>query len=89
MQQPNRLKSLGDRIKSCRQALGLTQEELARRADISKGFLSEVENNSRNLSADNLMKLARELKVSLDYLMKGEFGTTNQGKQNSKYQAPS
>ena len=66
------MNTLGERLKARRQMLGLTQEDLAKKADISKGFLSEVENNSRNLSAENLMKLARELRVSLDYLMKGE-----------------
>lgn len=66
------MNTLGDRLKARRQILGLTQEDLAKKAAISKGFLSEVENNSRNLSAENLLKLARELGVSLDYLMKGE-----------------
>jgi len=65
------MNTLGERLRQGRQKLNLTQEELASRAGISKGFLSEVENNARNLSAENLMKLARELGVTLDYLMKG------------------
>ncbi len=34
---------VGDRIRLCRQKLGLTQETLAKDAGMSKGILSEVE----------------------------------------------
>ena len=64
----------GDRIKAARDEKGWTQEELARRSAISKGFLSDVENNKRNVSADNALKIADALGVSLDFLMRGEQG---------------
>lgn len=62
----------GDRIRKRRQELGYTQERLAREAEISTGFVSEIEKGNRNVSAENLMRIAHALKVSLDYLMKGE-----------------
>ena len=42
----------GDRIKALREEHGWTQEALAERAQMSKGFLSDLENNKRNVSAD-------------------------------------
>ncbi len=62
----------GDRIREGREAKGWTQEQLADKAQISKGFLSDVENNKRNVSAENALKIADALGMSLDYLMRGE-----------------
>src|SRR5439155_16679188 len=64
----------GDRIREAREEKSWTQEQLADKAGISKGFLSDVENNNRNLSAENALKLADALGVSLDYLMRGQQG---------------
>ena len=63
---------LGDRIKEIRQSLRWTQNRLAKEAQISKSFLSEVENNKSDVSGDKLLKIANALNASLDYLMKGE-----------------
>jgi transcriptional regulator with XRE-family HTH domain len=62
----------GERIRNRRNQLKMTQEELAEKAEISKGFLSDVETGKRNISAENLLGIARALNVSLDYLMKGD-----------------
>jgi transcriptional regulator with XRE-family HTH domain len=62
----------GDRIREIREARGLTQDQLADDAKISKGFLSEVENNHRNISSGNLLRIANVLGASIDYLMRGE-----------------
>lgn len=61
----------GERIRHRRLELGWTQDELAKRATISKGFLSDVENGKRGIGAETLLDLARVLGVSLDYLMVG------------------
>lgn len=62
----------GDRIREFREARGLTQDQLANEAKISKSFLSEVENNHRNISSGNLLRIANALGASIDYLMLGE-----------------
>ncbi len=62
----------GDRIREAREAKGWTQEQLGDKAQISKGFLSDVENNKRNVSAENALKIADALGISLDFLMRGE-----------------
>src|SRR2546421_12590556 len=64
--------AIGDRIKARRAELGLTQDEVATKAKITKGFLSDVENGRRNVGADTLLELASALGLSLEYLMTGE-----------------
>jgi transcriptional regulator with XRE-family HTH domain len=63
---------LGARIKARRDELKWTQDYLAGKAGISKGFLSDLENGKRGVSAENLLDIARVLNVTLDYLMTGE-----------------
>ena len=64
--------STGDRIRAVREKRGLTQDQLADKAKISTGFLSDVENNKRNISSENLLKIANALGASADYLLRGE-----------------
>lgn len=71
--------TIGDRIKEIRERRGWTQEKLADKAGISKGFLSDVENNKRDISATNVLKVANAMGASLEYLMRGE-----EGKQEEK-----
>ena len=47
--------SIGERIKMLRQAKALTQEELASRANLTKGFISQVERNIYSLSVESLI----------------------------------
>ena len=62
----------GDRIKELRERRKLTQDQLAQMAGISKGFLSDVENNNRNISSQALLRVANGLGASLDFLLKGD-----------------
>lgn len=61
----------GRRIKDLRIKKRLTQALLCDKVGISKGFLSDVENGKRDISAKNLLKIAQVLKVSVDYLLTG------------------
>jgi transcriptional regulator with XRE-family HTH domain len=61
----------GDRIKALRIERKLTQEQLAKAAGLSVGFLSDVETGNSKIGADKLLDLAEALDVTLDYLMKG------------------
>jgi transcriptional regulator with XRE-family HTH domain len=65
------LASVGERIRQRRKQLGWTQDELGRKAGISKGFLSNLENSMRSVGAEKLYDIARALGVSLDHLMTG------------------
>ena len=58
------LVQLGKRIRRYRERLGISQEELADRADIHRNYISQIEGGKRNLSFYNVVKVARALKVS-------------------------
>lgn len=64
--------TVGDRIREIREEMQMNQDQLAERAGLSKGFLSDVENNKRNIGSENLLKIANVLGASVDYLLRGE-----------------
>lgn len=64
--------SLGERIADLRDRRGWTQRQLAEAADLSATFLSEIENDRRNVGAAILLRIADALDASLDYLLRGE-----------------
>jgi len=66
------MSSVGDRIRQAREGKGWTQDRLSQEAGISKGFLSDVENGKRDISSENLLKVANALGASLDYLLRGK-----------------
>lgn len=66
------MNSVGERIKARRLELGWTQEDLCKKAAISTGFLSDVENGKRSIGAETLLGIARVLSLTLDYLMTGD-----------------
>ncbi len=64
---------IGDRIKRRRQKLGLTQEELAARTELSKGFISQLERNLTSPSIQTLMDILEVLGVDIsDFFAKDE-----------------
>jgi transcriptional regulator with XRE-family HTH domain len=77
------LPTIGDRVKEVREARGWTQDRLAKETGISKGFLSEVENNkgTGNIGADYVLRIANVLGVSLDYLLRGEVGNQERARE--------
>jgi len=64
------LMTLGDRVKSRRHRLGLTQEELAHRAQVRRPTIAELETNRRfTVSSEVLRRLAHALGCTTDYLV--------------------
>ena len=55
-------------IKLWREHRGLTQQELATRAGISKPYLSQIETGKRQGTVETLSAIARSLDVPLDVL---------------------
>ncbi len=64
--------TLGERIRERRQELGLTQDDLAKALKVTPQHISAIETDKRAPSLDFLVKLARELKITTDYLLAGE-----------------
>ena len=71
----------GDRIRQIREKRGMTQEQLAKDADISKGFLSDVENAKRQIGSQGLLRIANILGASVDFLLTGEVSTNAEHEQ--------
>ena len=63
---------IGQKIKALRLAADLTQTELADRADLTKGFISQLENEQTSISVDSLADLLDALGVSLSEFFEGE-----------------
>lgn len=66
------LKDVGKRIMDRRKKLGLTQEALAERSDLTTQFVSYAESGKRGSRPENLVKIASALGTSIDYLLTGD-----------------
>lgn len=66
------LETLGRRIRSHREAAGLSQQALAERAKISYKYLGTIERAQVSLSVEVLMKLAKALDVKAGELLDQE-----------------
>ena len=56
---------IGSKLKRLRVLAGLTQEELADRAELSKGFISQLENNITSPSIATLLDILQCLGVQI------------------------
>lgn len=63
---------IGSKIKELRIANGLTQEELADRSELSKGFISQVENNLTSPSIATLVDILQCLGTDLKYFFRDD-----------------
>jgi transcriptional regulator with XRE-family HTH domain len=52
---------IGERIRNLRQSSNLTQEELADRANLTKGFISQIERDLTSISLDSLVPILEAL----------------------------
>ena len=57
---------VGHRIKELRHRLGISQEELAARADIHRTYIASLEVGKRNVSIVTLEKVVAALEISLN-----------------------
>ncbi|MXP23929.1 helix-turn-helix domain-containing protein [Gordonia sp. HNM0687] len=74
-----RRRAVGSRIAATRSERGMSLSELARRAGIGKGSLSEIESGRRNPTLDTLYAIAGPLGVPLTALLGEEAGTEGSG----------
>lgn len=63
-------KQFGKRLRVIRKKAGLSQEELGFRASLHRTYIGSIERAEQNISVDNIHKLAKALKVSVDELFK-------------------
>ncbi len=70
------LKDIGLRIFERRKELGLTQELLAEKMDVSIQMISNLEHGNKAIRIDNLINLCQILDVSTDYILTGKEAPT-------------
>lgn len=74
---------IGERVKKYRKDAGLTLTELAERAGVAKSYLSALERNiQKNPSVQFLEKVAAELNITIDHLLKDHVAETHSPSQN-------
>jgi len=63
--------SIGRRIRECRQALGMTQSQLAKRIGVTGSFVGHIERAEKVPSLETVARLSAELGVTMDWLVFG------------------
>ena len=66
------LKKIGDNIRKARAKTDLSQEDLALESELDRTYISSVERGERNISIDNIERLAKALECQVIELLKGE-----------------
>ena len=66
----NARKIFAQRLRQIRQIKGLSQEELADLADLHRTYVGSVERSERNVSIDNMERLANALEVDITELLR-------------------
>lgn len=62
---------IGNNVRRCRMARGMTQEELANQIDADPSTINRIEGGHRMMSILNLRAVAEALEVSYDALLRG------------------
>jgi len=72
MRSPDRtLAAFGRNVARIRSQLGLSQDELAEKADLDRTYVSGIERGVRNPGVKTVLRIARALGVSVGDLCKG------------------
>jgi len=61
----------GNKVKLLRNKFGISQEKFALMIDMDRTYLSSVEKGKRNISIENINKIAKGFKISLKELFEG------------------
>lgn len=62
------MENLGKRLKECRKAMHLRQEETAKMLDIGYSTYRRYEQSGKGVSFEDAVKMAKLFHVSMDYL---------------------
>ena len=61
---------LGKKIREVRVKEGYSQEELASRCGLHRTYISDIERGERNVSVENIEKIAKALKTEVNELLR-------------------
>ena len=63
-------KKLGENIKKIRTRKKMSQGDICRALEMDRGYMSAIENGKKNITIQQLERLAQALDVSVDKLLK-------------------
>lgn len=63
-------KRLGANIKKIRTQKGMSQGDICRALNMDRGYMSAIENGKKNITIQQLERLAQALDVSVDKLLR-------------------
>ena len=63
-------KQLGQNLKRIRTKKGISQGDIARELEVSRGYISTIENGKTNPTLSTIARIAKALGVSNDELLK-------------------
>jgi transcriptional regulator with XRE-family HTH domain len=63
--------AFGRSVRKCREARGMTQEDLAEAAGLDRSYISGVERGGRNLSLGSIARIAKALGTAISDLTRG------------------
>jgi transcriptional regulator with XRE-family HTH domain len=64
------LSAFGEAVREARKKIGLSQEELAERADLHRTYIGMIERGEKNITMLNAEKIAKALEHKLSTLIK-------------------
>lgn len=67
----NILIKFGERVREIRKDKGLSQEELAHKADLHRTYIGMIERAEKNITLLNIEKIANALEVDIKELING------------------
>jgi CheY-like chemotaxis protein/DNA-binding XRE family transcriptional regulator len=80
------IEQFGAVVRNLRFRLGISQEELAERADLHRTYIAGIERGGRNITLKSIAKLAKALEVSTaDLLSPGQDVVTQRGGSSRKH----
>ncbi|MFH1402111.1 MAG: helix-turn-helix transcriptional regulator [Patescibacteria group bacterium] len=60
----------GNKVREKRLELGLSQEALANRAKVHRTYIGMIERAEKNITLENIEKIAKALDIAVDKLLK-------------------
>ena len=65
----NILIKFGERVREIRKEKGLSQEELAHKADLHRTYIGMIERAEKNITLVNIEKIAKALEINIKELL--------------------
>ncbi len=65
------IKKFGERVRELRTQKNMSQEKFALHVSMDRTYLASVESGKRNISLENINKIANGLNVTLEELFRG------------------